>query len=509
MSHIAFGQAGDTALDARFRWVLSLGADDPVLEVDGVWTRRGFLQDAASALDAALSRAGVSAEAPIGLMARNRPGHVAMVFALLARRRSIVMLHAYQSPDGLAKEIASLELAVVIGDAQDWAPEAVRAAAQAAGSLGLRIAHEGNSPLAPVEGLERLGEGPHKSPTPDVAIEMLTSGTTGSPKRVPIRYATLEQAVNDAGAATVQAGTTDTAAPYIQFYPLGNISGLYGLITCASHGQRVVLLEKFTVAAWLRAVKAYRPTSFLSLPPAALRMVLDAGVTREDLDFIPAVRCGSAPLDPELQTRFETTYGFPILINYGATEFCGVIANWTLADHQQFAEAKRGSVGRARPDITLRVVDEGGAPLPTGEIGSLEVLAPRISSDWVRTTDLALIDAEGFVFLKGRSDSVIIRGGFKVSPEGVAEVLRRHPAVLEAAVVGAPDERLGEVPVAAVELRPGAARPDGGELVAFAREHLSGPMVPVAIKVVDALPRTGSMKVDRAAVKAMLIRVGD
>ncbi len=506
MSHIAFGQAGETALDARFRWLLSLDPTDPVLEVDGAWTPRAFLQGAATALDDALLRAGIPANAPIGLIARNRPGHVAILFALLARRRSIVMLHAYQSPEGLAREIASLRLALVIGDAQDWAAQAVREAARAAGSVGLGVAHEGAAPLGTVDGLETLGAGPHKAPSPDVAIEMLTSGTTGAPKRTPIRYATLEEAVNDAGAATVQAGTTDTAAPYVQFYPLGNISGLYGLITCASHGQRVVLLEKFTVAAWLRAVKAYRPTSFLSLPPAALRMVLDAGVPREDLDFIPALRCGSAPLDPELQTRFETTYGIPILINYGATEFCGVIANWTIADHEAYGQAKRGSVGRARPGISLRVADEAGAPLPTGGVGSLEVLAPRIAPDWVRTTDLALIDADGFVFLKGRSDSVIIRGGFKVSPEAVAEVLRRHPAVLEAAVVGAPDERLGEVPVAAVELRPGAAAPAEGELAAFARQRLSAPMIPTAITVVDALPRTGSMKVDRGAVKAMLVK---
>src|SRR5690606_26556106 len=108
-----------------------------------------------------------------------------------------------------------------------------------------------------------------------------------------------------------------------------------------------------------------------------------------------------------------------------------------------------GAMGRALPGVALR----------TGEDGRLEALAPGLGDDWIRTTDLAEIDADGFVFHRGRADGAIVRGGFKILPESLAEVLHRHPAVREAAVVGADDPRLGQVPVAAVELRAGAAEP--------------------------------------------------
>lgn len=493
-------------LSERFRWLLSLDGADPLIEVDGRWLPRKTVQHVAIRLTQALQGAGVPQDAPVGLIARNRPGHVAAVFSFLAERRTLVMIHAYQGPGALADELDRLKLAAVIGDADDWRADEVCEAARRAGSVGLALTQDDTAPVQPVPGLEALGSGPHYPGTPDVAIAMLTSGTTGAPKRVPIRYDTLEQAISDAGLATAQGGPTSTAAPYIQFYPLGNISGLYGLITCASHGQRIVLLEKFTVDAWVRAVKAYRPTTFVSLPPAAVRMVLDAEVPREALSSIPVLRCGSAPLDPTLQARFEETYGVPILINYGATEFCGVLANWTLDDHRRYADLKRGSVGRARPGVSLRIRDiNNGASLAPGQAGRLEVHVPRISSDWILTTDLAVIDSDGFLFLQGRTDNMIIRGGFKISPDSIAAVLRAHPAVSEAAVVPVPDERLGEVPFAAVQLHADAIPPTEAELSALVRSRLSPQMTPVRIITLSPLPRTGSMKVDLGAIKALAV----
>lgn len=490
-------------LDRRMRAVLEGAAQDLLIESHGRWVERGVVAAIAQSLDARLAEAGVPEDAPIGLLARNRLPHLAVLFGLLARRRTIMMLHAYQAPQVLADDLRRLRLAAVVGDAEDWVDERLAAAAAEVGTLALAV--EGAAPVRPVPAAAQPGEGPHHPPQPGVAIHMLTSGTTGTPKRVPIGYAMLEAAVADAGLATLQAGTAFTAAPFIQLYPLGNISGLYGLITCVSNGQRVVLIEKFSVAEWVRAVETYRPTTFVSLPPAAIRMVMDAGVPREALASIPAMRCGSAPLDAALQVAFEERYDIPILVNYGATEFCGVIAGWTIDDHRAFAAAKRGSVGRARPGTQLRVVDPmTGDPLPSGETGLLEVLSDRLGGGWVRTTDLGVIDADGFLFLKGRADSIIIRGGFKVAPEAVAAVLREHPQVRDASVIGMPDARLGEVPVAAVEPVIAEERPDEAALAAFARERMAPQMVPVRFAILETLPRTQSMKVDRARVKALL-----
>lgn len=493
-------------LDEMFRNVLAMDPDEPAVEVGETWYPRRRLTDVAKEIDNILKANGLGEGTPIGLVARNRVPQVGALFGLIAGRRTVVMLHAYQAPSKLAEEIRNLRLPAVLADEQDWAGEGMKEAAQAAGSIGvvLKTAETGAVSLLP--GLEKPGPGPHHKSDPDVAIEILTSGTTGAPKRVPMTYSTLNQATADAAVATQQAGTAqDLKEPYVQFYPLGNISGVYGLLLCAGIGRPLILLEKFSVAGWVRAVEKYRLKTFVSLPPAAVRMVLEAKVPKSALASLSVVRCGSAPLAADLQAEFEDTYDIPVLINYGATEFGGVVINWTLEDHKKFARQKRGSIGRARPGIGLRVIEpDSGREKPTGEVGLLEILVPRLKDEWIRTTDLAAIDSDGFVFLHGRSDSVIIRGGFKVNPEAVAEVLRQHPKVREAAVIGIPDPRLGEVPVAAVEGHPGQPRPTPAELEELARKQLSPQQVPVRTVVFDALPRTGSMKVDRGALKKML-----
>jgi long-chain acyl-CoA synthetase len=134
------------------------------------------------------------------------------------------------------------------------------------------------------------------------------------------------------------------------------------------------------------------------------------------------------------------------------------------------------------------------------DAGHLEVLtkqSPNGGTDWIRTSDLAHLDDDGFLWITGRADDAIIRGGFKVHPEVVKRVLELHPGVQEAAVAGLPDARLGAVPVAAVERRPDGPEPTADELVLLCREHLTPYEVPVDFRVVDELPRTPSMKVSR------------
>ena len=145
-----------------------------------------------------------------------------------------------------------------------------------------------------------------------------------------------------------------------------------------------------------------------------------------------------------------------MLISYAATEFGGAVAGWNLADHAEFWATKRGSVGRAHSGSELRIVDEvDGHVLGADEVGLLEVKAGQLGdgSGWMRTTDLARIDADGFLWILGRADQAIIRGGFKVRPDDVRAALEAHPAVRGAAVIGVADARLGAVPVAVVELR--------------------------------------------------------
>jgi acyl-coenzyme A synthetase/AMP-(fatty) acid ligase len=291
--------------------------------------------------------------------------------------------------------------------------------------------------------------------------------------------------------------------PAFLYYPLGNISGISSVLPALLRGHRVVLAERFSVDAWRRHLRLYRPER-ASLPPAGFQMVLDAGVPPGELGFLRSIASGAAPLDPGIQRAFTARYNVPVLLSYGATEFGGPVTSMTPELHAQWGDSKLGSVGRPIAGAQLRVVHpETGEPLGDDQEGLLEVIAPRIGPDWIRTADLAVIDADGFLYPRGRADGAIMRGGFKLLPETIERALLLHPAVSAVAVVGLPDARLGQVPVAAVQLKPGSRVPADGELEGHLREHVYATHIPVAFRVVDELPRTASFKVDARAVRAL------
>ena len=161
-------------------------------------------------------------------------------------------------------------------------------------------------------------------------------------------------------------------------------------------------------------------------------------------------------------------------------------------------------LGRPLPDTQVRIVDpDTGDEVPVGEQGLLEAKVGPISPDWIRTTDIASMDADGFVTLHGRADGAINRGGFKIMPETVRRVLISHPAVRDACVVGVPDPRLGEVPFAAIEVPRGSEAPADEELAELVRRELPVYNVPVAFTAVDDLPRNPALKVSLPAVAAL------
>jgi acyl-CoA synthetase (AMP-forming)/AMP-acid ligase II len=236
-------------------------------------------------------------------------------------------------------------------------------------------------------------------------------------------------------------------------------------------------------------------------------MVLDADVAPQSLSSIQVVTSGSAALPVSVQEAFETKYGIAVLPSYGATEFAGGVAGWTLPLHREWGERKRGSVGRPQPGRELRVVDvETGAEVPVDTAGRLEVRGR--DTDWVRTTDIARIDADGFLWIEGRSDDAIVRGGFKVFPGEIVDALRAHPAVRDAGVTGIDDDRLGAVPVAAVELRAGTSVTED-ELEDHLRLHLKSYQLPTELRIVDALPRTPSMKVSQPQLRGLFVKADE
>jgi acyl-CoA synthetase (AMP-forming)/AMP-acid ligase II len=496
----------------RMREVLSIDPTAGAVEFEGKWHSWGELSAILDAVDRELEHAHLGPGTAVGVMLRNRPCLVGALLGVLSTQRCLVTINPHQGGEKLAEDLRGLRLPAIIAHHDDWERPGVRSAAADAEALGLALTESPAQPLVRVSGLEKAGEGPHHEPLPGVAVEMLTSGTTGPPKRVQLGYAALERSLLGAThyekgkdgreKRTLRQGTAIISAPLV------HVGGLWRTLQCVVDGRRIALLERFRVEPWLELVKRHRPKT-ASLVPAALRMVLDADLDPDALSSLKAVVSATAPLPPETAVAFEQKYGIPVLISYGATEFAGGVAGWTLEDHRKWANSKRGSVGRAHPGCALRVVDpDAGHELAPGEQGLLEVRSAQLGegSGWVRTTDLAVIDRDGFLWIQGRSDNAIIRGGFKIIPGDVTQVLETHPAVREASVVGLSDPRLGQVPVAAVELEDGAPPIDGEQLRAFARERLTNYQIPQEIRVVDRLPRTPSLKVSEPGVKALFER---
>jgi acyl-CoA synthetase (AMP-forming)/AMP-acid ligase II len=275
---------------------------------------------------------------------------------------------------------------------------------------------------------------------------------------------------------------------------------MWSLAAALYSGRPIVVQERFRAATWVEAVREHE-IKVATLVPSMIRMVMDLDPPPEHLASLLCVRSGTAPLDPPLQRAFEEKFGVPVLIDYGASEFMGGVAGWTLNDYRKLREAKTGSVGRLRADVDIRILDQrSGEELGAGEVGVLSLKSERFGPDWIATTDLASYDEDRFLYIHGRSDEAIIRGGFKVLPEKVAATLRGHPGVQDACVLGVKDERLGQVPLAVVERVPDAAI-TAAELVAFAREHLPAYEVPAFFEIVDQLPRTVSLKVARPALR--------
>ena len=331
-------------------------------------------------------------------------------------------------------------------------------------------------------------------------IEIQTSGTTGPPKRFPVSY---EMAYRHFVVRLVppdELAGNPAAFPAILFMSMGNLSGMMGTLPPLLLGRPMILHDRFNLEAWCDHVRTNRLVHS-GLPPMAVQMLLDLDTAREDLASLRTLIVGSAPLDPKTHRAFEARFGIDLLLAYGATEFYGTVAAMTAELYGEWKEAKFGSVGRAIPGVELRTVDaESGAVCLAGETGLIEVLCADIAPGWLRTSDLGMIDADGFLFIRGRGDGAIIRGGFKLLPETIERILLQHEAVATVAVVGVSDRRLGEVPAVAIAFRPGLPQPDRGQLEQLVRQHLPATHVPAHWRFVTELPRTTSLKVDRGAV---------
>jgi long-chain acyl-CoA synthetase len=475
----------DHPLRRRIAAVLNLAPDESAIEYEGQWF--SWREVATLAYPIMTS---VHGRGHVGILLRNTPAHVAAVLGVLLAGGAVVVINPSRGDDRTKADIDALALPVIIGSSDDLA----NLVGAASGSTVITLSALNEEPQV------TAGDG-HDAARPGVAVRMLTSGTTGPPKRIDLTYDMLAHSVMGPQPERSPTPTEVRRGVAIVNAPLVHIGGVFRVLQCVAEARPFVLLERFELNRWADAVRRHRPMA-VSLVPAALRTVLHSDLCSEDLESVRAVTSGTAPLSADDADAFMQKFGIPVLTSYAATEFGGGVAGWTFADHQKFWREKRGSVGRANPGAQLRVVDDDGNPLGPDEPGLLEVKPGQLgdSAGWMRTTDMARIDEDGFLWIMGRADQAIIRGGFKVMPDDVRAALESHPAVRAAAVVGRPDERLGETPVAVVELRE-AASTNVDELVDFLRNRLARYEIPTEITIVDAIPRTPSGKPDLSAIR--------
>lgn len=486
---IAAAQAGDP--------------DQVALEFGGRPIDWGYLNAVADQVDALLTKAGLGEATPVAFVPRNRPPFVAALLSLIAARRSIIMVYAFQSQAAIAADLKRLECPAVIADAQDWGEETLTALAP--GTLAIALASDVDTvpQVTLVAGDLTAKRSALRGPTSEPVLEMLTSGTTGIPKRSPTLYSTVERAV--ISGSVLDAGKEGKAIgdPGTVNFPISNISGIYSLLPMLAMRRLVLFQEKFDLDAWLAFVAKYRP-AVVVIPPAGVRMMLDRKVPSDALAGVRCIQVGTAAIDVDAHRAFERTYGVSILLSYGATEFCGAATTMTADLHSRYGEEKFGSVGKVVGGNRIRIIDPvDHHVLPANAVGIIEVMIPFLGDNFIRTTDLGVIDDDGFLFHRGRVDGVIVRGGFKIMPGAVERMIDNYPGVAASCVVGVTESRLGHVPVAVIEMQSGAAAPDPAALGAHLRAALPATNIPVAYHLVDALPRTPSLKIDLKAVRAL------
>ncbi|MFD5810277.1 class I adenylate-forming enzyme family protein [Rhodococcus aetherivorans] len=477
-----------------------------MIQQEGHWIPWGRVRILAERIDAELTRTGCGEGSRIGVVLGNRVESIAAMIAVLGKGRTSITLNPMQPVARLTADMVAALPQVVLAPGSMWSEDEFTTAAQESGIVGFAI---DGIEVDQRSGGSEVGIETDRDEQDPVAVEMFTSGTTGPPKRIKLRWRQLESAMVAVHGHTGVGGEERaplTGRVALVTLPIVHIGGLWAVLQNLAEARPFVLLPRFTVDGWVQAVHEHK-AKVAGLPPAAMRSVLSAEVPPEKLVSLRAVTAGTTFVSPDLADEFTSRYGIPVLIMYGATEFAGAVAGWSKPLHTEWWAAKRGSVGRAFPGVQLRTVDEDGNVLPVGESGRLEVSAKQVGTgtdQWMRTSDLARIDEDGFLYIEGRADDAIIRGGFKVHPETVCNALRAHPSVLDATVFGKDDERLGKVPIAVVELVDGAVPVAEDELKDFVRGQLTAYEVPVTVHTVDELPRGVSMKIDRRRLLEMV-----
>ncbi|BCO34212.1 class I adenylate-forming enzyme family protein [Mycobacterium heckeshornense] len=443
------------------------------------WTRSELLRMAAGAIEV-LDANDVAPGECVPALLTTQPASVALLLAGAWSHRPLAPLGPRLTEHELRDCIDRLDSTVLVAE-----PESAELAAQLADETGRRLvitdALAPGGPIGPADFAAEHG---------DVAFVMHTSGTTGAPKQVPAREGPLARRaeVNGTLLGLRPGARLVIGALFHHVAGLGNIA-----VALANHCA-IVMFPSFSVPAW-QSLKPFEPTHVITVP-SVIEILMAANALM--LPSIRLIAYGGAPIHPDTARRVHNSMPHVDLVQlFGQTEGSPL----TVLSPEDHRAAARGngellrSVGRAAPGVELRIVDPG--PDGVGEVWARCDHSLLTDADgWQHTGDLGRL-ADGYLYLVGRSDDKIIRGGENVFPVEVERVLENHPQVAEAAVVGVADQRLGETIRAYIVAANPASRPDVDELRTYCRQQLAGFKVPAQWRFAEALPRNAAGKLMR------------
>lgn len=444
-----------------------------------------------AAVSAHLASRGIGAGQVVAVMLPNRLELVLVIFAAWRLGAAATPVNPVFTAEEAAHQINDADAALVV-NAGPGAPSGGR---PTIGVDDLALEAEGEVP----EPAQLVGS--------DLALLIYTSGSTGRPKGVMITHANAE--AMSTMMADHMALTTDDHAMLI--LPLFHVNALVvSLLAPLRAGGQLSIIGAFSASSFFDDLERLRPTYFSAVPTIYALLVSQASERRPDTSSLRFAVCGAAPVTPELLHACEDRLGLTMVEGYGLTE-----ATCASACNPIDGVRKLGTVGPALRGQQIRVVDEELQDVPAGQTGEVLISGPTVMAGylgnpdateetivdgWLRTGDVGRLDEDGYLSIVDRIKDMIIRGGENIYPKEIEAVLGQLPQVLEVAVVGRPDDVLGELPVAFIVPYPDATITTE-DVLAHCRERLTRTKVPDAVHIASSLPKNPVGKIDKPQIR--------
>ena len=484
-----------------------------VIDGPGEWSLTfGQLEQSVYALAGGLAAKGFRRGDVAALIAPNSPWYPVVFHAVAVAGGAVTTVNPTYGPDEIAYQLTDSGATLVF--AADMFAASARAAMDQAGVAGDAVVIDTDSPAEGIP-MQSLMADPisqvEVDPHSDVVVLPYSSGTTGLPKGVMLTHANLVNNIEQC-VTSVVSQPTDVVLAVLPFF---HIYGMQVLMNDQlHHGATLVTMPRFDLAQALSLIERHRVTRFFAVPPIVLALAKHPAVADFDLSSLRQVLSGAAPLGAEVAAEAADRIGCEVVQGYGMTELS------PISHATPPGNFKPGSVGLTASNTEARIVaSDSGEDQPVGVEGELWIRGPQVmkgylnnpeataatidDDGWLHTGDIARIDDDGHVFIVDRLKELIKVKAFQVAPAELEALLVDHPQIVDAAVIGRPDDESGEVPVAFVVAAPGADI-DEDAVKAFVADQVATYKQLREVQFTDAIPKSASGKILRRELRALL-----